>query len=47
VDGSPAITHLPMTKKAWKNLTQIDESCILAFDIFLSVLIIGLNITCT
>jgi len=34
-DGSRAITHLYATKKAWKNLTQSDEKCILAFDILL------------
>jgi len=35
MDGSPAITHLSVTNKAWKNLTQIDENCVLAFDILL------------
>jgi len=31
----PAITHLSVTKKAWKNLTLSDEKCLLAFDILL------------
>jgi len=35
MDGSPAIKYLPVTKKAWKNLTQSDENCVLAFDILL------------
>jgi len=35
MDGSPAITPQSMTKKAWKNLTQSDENCVLAFDIIL------------
>jgi len=35
MDGSPAITNLSVTKKAWKNLTKSDENCVLAFDIFL------------
>jgi len=35
MDGSPAITHLSVTKKAWKNLTLNDENCVLAFDILL------------
>ena len=35
MDKSPAITHLSVTKKAWKNLTQSDENCVLAFDILL------------
>jgi len=35
MDGSPAITHLTVTKKAWKNLTQSDEKCVLSFDILL------------
>ena len=32
-DGSRVITHLSETKKAWKNLTQSDENCVLPFDI--------------
>ena len=47
MDGSLAITHLSVTKKAWKNLTQSDENCVLALTYSLYVLIIGLNITCT
>jgi len=35
MDGSPAITHLSVTKKTWKNLAQSDENCVLAFDILL------------
>jgi len=35
MDGSPAITNLSVTNKAWKNLTLSDENCVLAFDIFL------------
>jgi len=35
MDGSPAITHLCVAKKAWKNLTQSDENCVLVFDILL------------
>jgi len=35
MDGSPAITHLSVTKKAWKNLTQSEENCVLVFDILL------------
>ena len=35
MDGSPAITHLSVTKKAWKNPIQSDENCVLVFDIFL------------
>jgi len=35
MDGSPAITHQSVTKKAWKNLTESDETCLLAFDILL------------
>ena len=35
MDGSPAITHECVTKKAWKNLTQNDENCLLVFDILL------------
>jgi len=35
MDGTPAITHLSLTKKAWKNLSQSDENCVLAFDILL------------
>jgi len=35
MDGSPAITHECVTKKAWKNLTQNDENCVLVFDILL------------
>ena len=35
MDGSPAITHQSVTKKAWKNLTKSDENCLLAFDIIL------------
>jgi len=27
--------HVYLTKKAWKNLTQIDENCVMAFDILL------------
>ena len=34
-DWSRAITHLSATKKAWKNFTQCNENCILAFDILL------------
>jgi len=30
MDGSLAITHLSVTKKAWKNLTQSDENCVLS-----------------
>jgi len=35
MDGIPAITHLSVTKKAWKNRTLSDENCVLAFDILL------------
>jgi len=35
MEGSPPITHLTVTKKAWKNLTLSDENCVLAFDIIL------------
>jgi len=35
MDGSPAITHLSVTKKAWKNLTHNDQNCVLVFDILL------------
>jgi len=35
MDVSPSITHLSVTKKAWKNLTQSDDNCVLAFDILL------------
>ena len=35
MEGSPAITQLTVTKKAWKNLTLSDENCVLAFDILL------------
>jgi len=35
MDGSPAITHQTVTKKAWKNLTESDENCVLVFDILL------------
>jgi len=35
MDGRPAITHLSVTKNAWKNLTQSDENCVLVFDIIL------------
>jgi len=35
MDGSPAITHLSVTKNAWKNLTQSDDNCVLVFDILL------------
>jgi len=35
MDGSPAITDLTVTKKAWKNLTLSDENCVLAFDILI------------
>jgi len=35
MDGSPAITHLSVTKKAWKNLALSDENCVLPFDILL------------
>ena len=35
MDGSPAITNLSVTKKAWKNLIPSDENCELAFDIHL------------
>jgi len=35
MDGSPAITNLSVTKKAWKNLTVSDENCVLAFDTLL------------
>jgi len=33
--GSPAITHLTVMKKAWKNLTLSEEYCVLAFEILL------------
>jgi len=35
MDGSRAITHLSVTKMAWKNLSKSDENCVLAFDIIL------------
>jgi len=35
MDGSRAITHLSVKKKAWKNLKQSDENCVMAFDILL------------
>ena len=35
MEGSPAIKHLTVTKKAWKNLTLSDDNCVLAFDILL------------
>jgi len=35
MDGSPAITHISVTKEEWKNLTLSDENCVLAFDILL------------
>jgi len=35
-ERSRAIPHLSATKKAWKNLTQSDENCLLAFDILLT-----------
>ena len=35
MDGCPAITHLTVTKKAWKNRTLSDENCVLAFDLLL------------
>jgi hypothetical protein len=33
--GCPAITHLYVTKNAWKILTHSDENCVLAFEILL------------
>jgi len=33
--GSPAITHLTVTKKAWENLSLSNENCVFAFDILL------------
>jgi len=35
MDGIPAITPQAVRKKAWKNLTQSDENCVLWFDILL------------
>ena len=35
MDGSPPITPQSVTKEAWKNPTQSDGNCVLAFDILL------------
>jgi len=43
MDGSPTITHQSVTKKAWKS----HEIVYWRLTYILSVLIIGLNITCT